>query len=254
MLDRVEAIVIRTVDYGETNKIITLYTKERGKIGVMARGAKKPRSQLSAVSQPFIYGSFVIYKGSGLGTLNQGDTISSFRKIREDLTLAAYAMYIAEMVDKLTEENQRYLWLFDWLYLSLEKMASGADPEVITRIFEMKMLDVAGISPQLDQCVCCGSTETPVAFSIRFGGFICRSCLHRDEHAFPCSSQTVRLLRLFYEMNLHRLGNISLKKETKQELKQIIRAYYDEYSGVTLKSRRFLDQLERMDLGPNIDT
>ncbi len=254
MLDKVEAIVIRTVDYGETNKIITLLTKERGKVGVMARGAKKPRSQLTAVSQPFIYGSFVIYKGSGLGTLNQGDPIKSFRKIREDLTLASYAMYMAELVDKLTEENQRYLFLFDWLYLSLLKMEEGADPEVLTRIFEMKMMDVAGISPNLNQCVSCGSTETPAAFSIRYGGFLCRSCLHKDEHAFPCSTQTSRLLRLFYEMDLYRLGEISLKKETKQQLKDIIRAYYDEYSGVTLKSRRFLDQLERMDLGTNIDT
>ncbi|MDQ0205547.1 DNA repair protein RecO [Alkalicoccobacillus murimartini] len=254
MLDRVEAIVIKTVDYGETNKIITLYTKERGKIGVMARGAKKPKSQLSAVSQPFIYGSYVIYKGSGLGTLNQGDPIKTFRKVREDLVNASYAMYMAELIDKLTEENKRYMWLFDWYYLCLVHMEEGADPEVLTRIFEMKMLDVAGISPQLEKCVCCGSHDDPQAFSIRYGGFICRRCIDKDTHAFPCSMQTVRLLRLFYDMNLHRLGNISLKAETKQELKQIIRAYYDEYSGVVLKSRRFLDQLDRMNLGPNIDT
>ncbi|TSB46754.1 DNA repair protein RecO [Alkalicoccobacillus porphyridii] len=254
MLERVEAIVIKTVDYGETNKIITFYTKERGKLAVMARGAKKPRSQFAAVSQPFIYGSYVIYKGSGLGTLNQGDPIKSFRKIREDLTYASYAMYMAELVDRLTEENKRYLWLFDWLYLCLLHMEEGADPEVLSRIFEVKMLEVAGISPQLDHCICCGSKEMPVAFSIRFAGFVCSRCLHKDEYAYPCSPQTVRLLKLFHDMNLHRLGNISLKKETKQQLKQIIRAYYDEYSGVTLKSRRFLDQLDRMTDGLNIDT
>lgn len=254
MLERVEAIVIKTVDYGETNKIITLYTKERGKIAAMARGAKKPRSQFAAVTQPFIHGSYVIYKGTGLGSLNQGDPIKSFRKIREDLINASYAMYMAELVDKLTEENKHYMWLFDWFYLCLLHMEEGADPEVLARIFEIKMLEVAGISPDFEKCMCCGSKETPIAFSIRYAGFICARCSHKDEHAFPCSAQTVRLIKLFADMNLHRLGNISLKQQTKSELKQIIRAYYDEYSGVSLKSRRFLDQLDRMAPGFNIDT
>ncbi len=65
MLQKCEGIVLRTTDYGETNKIVTLYTREWGKIGVMARGAKKPKSRLSAITQPFTYGYFLMQKGNG---------------------------------------------------------------------------------------------------------------------------------------------------------------------------------------------
>ena len=79
MLQKCEGIVLRTTDYGETNKIVTLYTREWGKIGVMARGAKKPKSRLSAITQPFTYGYFLLQKGSGLGNLQQGEIIAPLR-------------------------------------------------------------------------------------------------------------------------------------------------------------------------------
>ncbi|MGV3465922.1 MAG: DNA repair protein RecO, partial [Heyndrickxia sp.] len=83
MLQKCEGIVIRTHDYGESNKIINVYTREFGKLGIMARGAKKPNSRLSAVSQLFTYGYFLVQTGNGLGTLQQGEMISSMRSIRE---------------------------------------------------------------------------------------------------------------------------------------------------------------------------
>ncbi len=161
--------------------------------------------------------------------------------------LTSYASYIVELLDKLTEENEANPSLFACLYQMLHHLNEGVDPEVLLRIFEMKMLAVAGIKPELDHCVCCKSTETPIAFSIREAGFLCKRCSYRDEKAYRISPQTARLLRLFYYFDLNRLGSISLKPETKQELKTVISAYYDEYSGLRLKSKRFLEQLERME-------
>ncbi|NEU32371.1 DNA repair protein RecO [bacterium LRH843] len=246
MLKKVEGIVIRTNDYGESNKIVTLYTRELGKIGVMARGAKKPRSRLAASSQLFMYGTFLFHKGSGLGTLNQAEIIDSFREVRNDLVTAAYAMYLIEITDKLTEEQQPNPYLFQLLYQTLNHLNEGIDADVLLRIYEMKMLAVAGIQPQLNECVSCGSTDVPTGFSIKEAGFLCHRCMYRDEHAYPLTAQTARLLRLFYYFDLERLGKISLKQGTKRELKEIISAYYDEYSGLRLKSKRFLEQLERM--------
>ncbi|WP_088102508.1 DNA repair protein RecO [Halalkalibacter urbisdiaboli] len=251
MLQRVEGIVIRTTDYGESNKIVTIYSKELGKVGVMARGSKKPKSRLTAISQLFIYGTFLYQKSTGLGTLNQGEIIDSFREVRNDLFRASYATYVVELTDKLTEERQRHPKIFEWLKNTLHYLNEGMDPDVLLRIFEMKMMSVAGISPQLDACISCGTTDLPVAFSIRHAGFLCNHCVHRDERALKISAHTARLLRLFYYIDLERLGQISLKQETKLELKSVISSYYDEYSGVTLKSKRFLEQLERMNL--NLD-
>lgn len=246
MMQKVEGIVIRTIDYGESNKIVTLYTREHGKIGVMSRGAKKPKSRLAAVSQLFIYGTFLFQRSPGLGTLNQAEIIDSFREVRHDLFRASYATYIVEMIDKLTEEKQPNPYLFELLYQTIHYLNEGIDADVLLRIYEMKMLAVAGILPQLDECVSCGSADVPVAFSIREAGFLCHRCTYRDSRAYPLSAHSARLLRLFYYFDLERLGQISLKPETKQELKKIISAYYDEYSGVRLKSKRFLEQLERM--------
>ncbi|WP_368504797.1 DNA repair protein RecO [Alkalihalophilus sp. As8PL] len=246
MMQKVEAIVIRTNDYGESNKIVTLYTRENGKVGVMARGAKKPKSRLAAVSQLFIHGLYLFQRSNGLGTLNQAEMIHSFKEVRNDLFLASYASYMVELTDRLTDEKEPNEPLFNLLQQTLQYLDEGIDPDVLLRIFEMKMMAVAGISPELDQCASCGSTELPSGFSISEAGFLCRRCMHKDERAFPITPHTARLLRLFYYIDLNRLGQISLKDETKKEIKLIISTYYDEYSGVTLRSKRFLEQLERM--------
>ncbi|TLS39367.1 DNA repair protein RecO [Pseudalkalibacillus caeni] len=245
MMHKAEAIVIRTVDYGESNKILTLFTREAGKIGVMARGAKKPKSRLSAISQLFTYGQYLFQQSSGLGTLNQGEILTSFRNIRNDLFSTSYAAYIVELLDKLTEEKRPNPFLFELLFQSLNALNEGKDPEVIRFIFELKMLPVAGITPEINRCVKCKSTEGKYEFSVKEGGFLCHRCLVNDPYHIPIKKKTAELIRLFYHFDLQRLGNISLKQETKEEIKKVLDEYYEAYSGVYLKSKRFLNQLEK---------
>lgn len=244
MLIKSEAIVIRTSDYGESNKILTVYTKEFGKLGMMARGAKKTKSRLSSVSQLFTHAHFLIQKGSGLGSLSQGEIINTFRGIKQDIVKTAYGAYMVEFLDKVTEDQKPSPALFEFLLLSLTYLDEGVDPDILKGIFEMKMLRLAGVGPQVDRCIMCGRKEGNFAFSINEGGFLCDQCRHTDPHALPLPSQTARLLNLFYHIDLARLGNVSVKKDTKEALKQILSTYIDEYTGVRLKSKRFLDQIQ----------
>ncbi|MFB4164889.1 DNA repair protein RecO [Alteribacillus sp. JSM 102045] len=248
MLEKAEGIVLRTIAYGETNLILRLYTREAGKISVMARGAKKPKNRLSAAAQPFVYGMYLYYKASGMSTLNQGDSIDSFRLIRNDIVKTSYASYMAEMLDKLTEEKERNPYLFELFLQLLQKMNDDNDPEVLTRIFETKMTAQAGIKPELDRCVWCKRTEGTFSFSVKEAGFLCEVCKTIDEYRLDIQPKTVQLLRTFFYMDIQRLGEISLKKKTKDEIKQVLDTYYNEYSGVTLKSKRFLEQMEKWDL------
>ncbi|WP_462412253.1 DNA repair protein RecO [Neobacillus sp. Marseille-QA0830] len=245
MFQKCEGIVIRTTDYGETNKIVTIYTREWGKIGAMARGAKKPNSRLSSISRLFTHGDFLVQRSSGLGSLQQGEIITSLRSITEDLFLTAYASYIVELTDKCTEEKKPNPFHFELLYQTLNYLNEGYDPDVLKNIYEMKMLNVMGLYPTLNQCSVCGSTDGHFSFSIREGGFICHRCLDKDPYHFKITPATVKLLRLFYYMDLSRLGNISVKDETKAELKQVISAYYEEYSGLHLKTKKFLDSMDK---------
>lgn len=248
VLQKCEGIIIRTNDYGETNKIVTLYTREWGKIGVMARGAKKPSSRLAAITQIFTYGQFLVQKTSGLGVLQQGGTISTFRSIREDIFLTAYASYVIELTDKCTEEKRSNPFLFEMLFQTLNYLNEGYDPDILLYIYELKMLPLLGLYPRLNECTICKSTEGEFAFSIREGGLLCHRCYDKEPYHIKVSQATIRLLRLFYFFDLSRLGTIAVKDATKKEIKLVIDAYYEEYSGLFLKSKRFLDQLENFRL------
>ncbi|WP_227395118.1 DNA repair protein RecO [Jeotgalibacillus aurantiacus] len=246
MLQKCEGIVIRTKDYGETNKVVTLFTRELGKTAVMARGAKKTNSRLSSVSQMFTHAQYLIQGGSGMGSLQQGEMLHSSRVLKEDLYKAAHASFMAELLDKATEDRKPNPFLFELTRQCFGLINSGYDEEVICYIYELKLLPLFGVEPVLNRCVNCGQGEGDFSFSFRMNGFLCHRCSSVDDYKLPLSAKAVRLLRLFYFLDLDRLGKLSVSDRTKLELKRVIRTYYDEYVGVFLKSRSFLDQLDRM--------
>ena len=246
MYKKIEGIVIKTTDYGESNKILTIYSREMGKVGAVARGAKKPRNRFVAVSQPFTYAYFVCYFGSGLGTLQQGESIEHFRQIKQDLVLAGHAAYVAELLDKATEERVRNPFLFELFLQTLRYLDEGYDPDIIKNIFEVKMLPILGLKPNFTGCALCGKTTGPYVFSVREGGFLCRQCSHHDPHHLQVSQATIKLLRLFSLLDVKKIRSINVKERTKKELELCISTYYDEYSGIYLKSRRFLKQLAQL--------
>lgn len=216
-------------------------------MGVMARGAKKTKSRLSSVSQLFIHAHFLIQKGSGLGSLNQGEVIETYRTIRQDIFKTAYAAYIVELLDKSTEDLKPSAALYHFLRLTLTYLDEGIDADILKAIFELKMLRLQGVGPTVDRCANCGKQEGDFSFSISEGGFLCERCRGIDPNALQLSPKTARLLYLFYHLDLARLGNVSVKDETKQTISFILSTYIDEYTGIRLKSKRFLDQLQKLE-------
>ncbi|AXI40130.1 DNA repair protein RecO [Bacillaceae bacterium ZC4] len=246
MLVKTEGIVIRTTEYGETNKVVIIYTREFGKVGVMARGANKPNSRLAAVTQLFTYGNFLYHQSSGLGNLSQGEIISAFREIKENIFLTAYASYIVELLDKGTDEKDRNPFLFELLFQTLHLLNEEKDAEILTNIFEIKMLNVLGLYPELNRCAVSGETNGPFHFSLKENGLICSRCFEKDPYRLNISQKTVKLLRLFYSIDLNRIGQISVSAETKKELRFVLDQYYQEYAGLSLKSKKFLNQLDSL--------
>lgn len=245
LLSKWEGIVIRTIPYGETNKIVTLFTEEAGKVTAMARGAKKPRSKLSAVTQPFTFGHYLIRQGRGMGTISQGDTILSMRYLRENLEATAHASYIVEIIDKLVEQQVRSAGIYRLLADALKAINEEYPPEVITLFVEWKMLRVAGIHATLNECASCGATDGEFGFSFQEVGFICHRCFHRDRYVVRLAPAYIRLIRMFATVPIHQIGDISLKKETIQLLSKIVRTLYDEQTGIYFKARKFLETLEK---------
>lgn len=244
MLTKVEGIVIRSTDYGEGNKIVTLYTRQAGKMSLMVRGARKTKSRFTVAAQLFTYGEYTMFGSGNMPSLRSVEVIRANTSLQTDLLKMSYASYIIELLSKVVEERDPNPFLFECLQQTLEYIMEDRDAEIITRIFEAKMLIVAGSSPHMDDCVICGQEQEPFFFSTREGGLLDERCRFRDERAMSISPSATKLLRLFQVMDLKRLGSIEVKTVTRQQLRTVLRAFIDEHLGLTLKSRDFLDQLE----------
>lgn len=251
MLLKVEGIVIRSMDYGENNIIISLYTRERGKISAMVRGAKKMSSRFASTTQLFTYGEFIVFKSGQMGTLNSCELIESHHKLREDLTMAAYSSYMAELYERIMpEQEEGNNYFFEQLKAGLSAIEEGKEPSVVLHIIEMKMLEISGYLPQLDCCVICGNDLGEMVLSVRNGGLLCSQspCRLSDPESLLLTEATIKMLRLFLRMDLRRLGLIQVKANTKAQLKISLRALMDTYIDVRWKSRRFIDQMEKYQL------
>ncbi|MEQ6387878.1 DNA repair protein RecO [Bacillaceae bacterium S4-13-58] len=248
MLEKVEGVVLRTRDYGETNKIVTLFTKEFGKIGLMARGARKPKSRMASVTQPFVIGQYLIQRSQQLGTMQQGEIIESLRKLREDIEKTAYAAYLAELLDKLVEEHRPNPFLFQEFVSSLNRIGEGDQPNIIRIFFELKLYSIAGFAPEVSHCVSCGTKENLHAFSIQEGGLLCTRCCSQDEHSFPLIPSLIRILQMGVSVGIDRVGQINVKPENQKLLIHLMDEYYDRYGGYALKSKKFLQQMEKWSL------
>lgn len=244
MLRQIEGIVLKSQDYGETHKIITIFTKDIGKITAIARGANKPKSKLSAVSQVFIKGEFLVYLTKGLGTVQQGQTINSHRYIREDIIKTAYAAYMLELTDKLMDEKTPDLFIYDQLQQTLAWMNEEEAFMIPLLMYEMKLFAKGGFAPVVDSCVNCGRINELTSFSIQEGGVLCQECYSIDSRAVQLPPNLIKILSIFLHVGLERVGNISIKKQNEQLLRAIFSEYYDVYGGFYLKSRKFLQQID----------
>lgn len=241
-----EAIVLRTTDYGETHVIVTLLTPARGKHSALASGAKKTRSRFRGAVQLFTHGYWLLFEGKGMWRAAQADVIESFRTIRADLQKMAYAVYMMELTDRFVTKDEPVPGVFEQVLSSLRQLEAGKDEEILARIFEMKMLGVAGCAPDLLHCAHCKKElRESTRFSIRLGGALCETCYPTDPQALVIHPSVLKLLRLFQQIDVARIGHISVRLEVKEQLEKVLFHYIDEYTGVTLKSRYFLEQMKR---------
>ncbi|CAM3436284.1 DNA repair protein RecO [Marinicrinis lubricantis] len=243
MLQRAEGVVIKSFDYGEGNKIVKLLT-ETGKVTVMAKGAKKVKSRHSAVVQMFTHADFVFYKSGDMGTLNHGETIQSFHALRTDLYKSAYAAYLAEITDRLMEEQEGSSAIFHQLIAGFEALEADKDPVIVMQTYELKMLHLAGYAPIFDTCVSCGAKERLSYFSPGMGGALCTDCQTQDTYRMPVDDKARKLLYMLQRLDLKRLGETNVSDGTKQQTQQLLRRFMDTHIHIKWKARSFLDQMK----------
>ena len=243
MIMKIEGIIVSEVDYKESSKIINVFSPDVGVIGVIAKGTKKIKSNLSGVTSKLTYGYFHIkYKENGLSTLIEVDVIDGFKKIRRNIDLISYASYLIEL-SSMVYKHDSNVDIYKLLIDGLKKIDEGYDYEVITNILELKLLEYLGIKPVIDSCVNCGSKVDIVTISSYKGGYLCKNCV-RDE--VIVNIKTIKLLRMFYYVDINKISKLDISDNVKKELNRFIDDYYDRYSGLYLKSKTFLKNLQNI--------
>lgn len=252
MIYNTEAVVIRSIAYGETHVIATLLTPN-GRVAVMARGAKKPQSRLAAGVQLCVRGLYTLYQNRGMGSLNQVEVLEARRALREDLEMAAYAAYFCELVGAVAEERPNGSQVvYSQLNGAFDRLGAHPDEAAITaRVWEAKVLRLLGTSPNWMVCVRCGEALAEgAAYSAAEGGLVCDACRQADEAShlrtqpIRVSRAVPRILESFSVVPWERLGSIRLSDDAQVSLNRILRAQMLDFAGLSLKSRHVLESLQ----------
>lgn len=242
MLEKIEGIIIREKSYSETSKLITLITKEHGVINLLAKGAKTLKSSLRSTTVKLTYGYFnVVYKENKLSTLKEVDIIDYFKNIKKDINKISYATYILELVEQVIKQTNN-TEVFDNLVSSLKKIDENMNPLVITNILELKCLDYLGVMPILDCCAVCGNKNI-ITISADQGGYLCKEC-RKDETIVD--EKTIKLLRMFYYVEINKIEKLEVSKKITEEINYFLNAYYERYTGLYLKSKKFIEKLSKV--------
>ena len=242
-MKEVEGIVISETNYSETSKILNVLTYEYGIIGVMAKGCRSLKSPLRSVSSKLTYGKFIIYyKKDKLSLLKEVSVKNGFKNIKKDITKISYAAYLLELAYqayKHANDNK----ILDLLLSSLMKIDEGYDPLIIMNILELKYLDYLGVMPVIDGCAICGSKNHIKTLSSFKGGYICANC-YKDEKIV--SEKTIKLIRMFYYVDISRISSLQISDTCKNEINIFLNDYYDRYTGLYLKSKKFILDLQTL--------
>lgn len=242
MLYHVEGLVVRAMDYKESDKIVTVFSREHGKLRFVANGVRKVKSRYGSACQQFTHGHFSFYLNKQLGTLRHAEVIHSFYDVRANLDRAAFAAYVAELLDVMTHDAEPNQRLFESFHAGLSAIAGDREPRVIVLLFELALLTAQGYAPQWRTCVQCGIQKSSFKVSAATGGVLCASCAPIDPQARPISLNVRRLLYAMQQMEVTQLGDVELSEQTLLELERVTRGFMDYHIDYPWKSRAFLDQ------------
>ena len=223
-----EGVVLRRIDYGEADRILTVLTRDRGKVGVIARGVRKPRSRLAAHTDLFSRSRLQLAQGRGeLDVLAQAETLQALPPA--GARHAACAGICAELADRVLESHHADSEVYDLVIGALSDCHDQSrDPRAAMIWFARRMVDRLGYAPQLSDCASCGTRlpEAPADFSAVAGGLLCDRCAPSDPGAVHCSVRAIKVLRvaatgdgaLFHRLRLDAETVTTLEGVVEQEL------------------------------------
>ena len=244
---RVSAVVLRHKDWGEADQLLTLYTREQGKLRVVAKGARKITSRKAGHLQPFTHVNLQLAKGRDLMIVTQAETVNAFLGIGADLMKTGYASYIIELLDRFVyEDDGGNPGVFKMLIETLERLEKESDAWVAVRYYEMRLLDHVGFRPQLFECANCGREILPEDqhFSPNSGGVICPRCGEGIPNLMKISVEALKYLRHFQRSTYREASRARAAPEVQKEAEILMQSYFTYLLERKLNTPGFIKQVK----------
>ena len=192
-LYRDEGVVLKAIKLGEADRILTIYTRQNGKVRAVAKGVRKTKSRFGGRLEPLTQVDLLIYRGRNLDTITGADVISSFKELRTDYDRLTSAGALVDLVEKITPDREKAYPVYSLLLAGLNALGTQRS-ETIVPAFLVKLLSISGYHPQLTVCAGCGSNDTLQGFSPGIGGVVCELCWHDDPDAFRMEPEHLALI------------------------------------------------------------
>lgn len=259
MMIKTKALVIKEHIFGESDKFITLFTKDIGRIQVVAPKAKKADKGLASATQLFVYGDFLIMSYGEVYRLVSADIIEMFHSIRNNLYSLSYASYMAELIYNITQPSLPQKELLRLTLVTLQKISKeNVDYNKIRRVYEIRALSEVGFMPQIMGCTECGAElvdNMDYYFSARLGGIVCQKCIDEDKsnqlnniHSGCTKITYSTYCALYYILgsNYKQLYNFDINNEVAKTLNEVADRYVAHYVDKNFKTLSFIETLVSM--------
>lgn len=243
-MERIETrgIVLYNRNFREDDKLVKIFTEQAGKRMFFVKHAS--RSKLVAGIQPLTVADFLLkINPNGLSYIEDFHQTQVLKYIHKDIFHLAHASYVLALADAALQDEVTDPTLFAFLVKTLELMEAGLDSQVLTHIFEVQLLSRFGVSLNFHECAVCHRVGVPFDFSHQYMGVLCPEHYHKDDKRSHLDPNIPYLLDQFQSISLEELQTISLQPEMKQKLRFCLDMIYEDYVGIRLKSKKFLDDL-----------
>ena len=243
-----DAVVLRRLDYGEADRILTLLTREHGKLSVIAKGSRRARARAANGLDLFVRSRMMLAKGHNLDVVAQAERFGDVRNICGDLHRTAYACLVAEVADKVLEERHPVDDVFELVVATIERLnAPERPPRAESAWFLMRILDVLGYQPQLLECAGCNEAVPEAAgwFSPLLGGVLCRKCGARDQAGSAVSVNGLKVLRVMAAGDDVLYDRLKLSPELLREIEDALEAQLEYHLDRRLKSLDFIREIRQ---------
>ncbi len=244
---RVEAVILRHTDYGEADRLLTLFSREQGKLRAIAKGVRKMQSRKAGHLEPFTRSTLMLAKGQDLWIVTQAEALDLYPSIAENLQLVAQAAYVVELLDRFTYEEGQNWQLFKLLADTLQRLSTEADPFIALRFYEMRILDLLGFRPLLFECAACGEAikAEDQHFSADLGGVLCPRCRMRGQSSRPVSLEALRFLRHIQRTTYKDASRANPPEPIRREMEALQNYYLTYLLERKLNAPEFLKQIQK---------